>query len=1014
MDRTTFYGYNVLGQAVSVSQPNPNSGPANVVTSCTYDTLGNQATLTDPNGNTTTSVYDGFGRLAETVQPDPNGNGGTNYPETFYVYDAGGQLVEKVAPAGPASAPNSVQQITAYQYDDLGRQAAVSQLDGTISSSTTTDAYGVTHLVYSGTTELTTSYGYDADGNQVAVTDPLLQVATYQYDHLNRLLKEIQPSPDGVKARPTTQYSYDPDGNKLTETDPDGNVTTFGYNSLNQLTSQSQTIALYLDGSTPVTTTATTGYQYDGNGNMVQETDADGQVTVLAYDALNRQTGQQWYANANDADQASDPSDVIVYTYDLDSELHSAADEFSSYTYTYNSLGQQTSVDNAGTPGVPEALLSSGYDAAGNRTSLSATIGGTADFANTYSFDALNRETQVTQGTSAIAGHDGVDSKLVNFTFNDLTGSASDRVASSAYGYDDFGRLLSLTHTAADGTSTYAAYTWTYDADSQVKSFTNSANIADYSAENVATYSYDHDGQLTGATPPSGQTGNASNSLGNVYDANGNATSLNGAGTTIGAGDTLLYDGTYYDTYDANGNLIEQQSATTEIINKWDNRNRLVSVTDKVLENDFWVKTEEIDYTYDVFNNLIGRQQTTYQSDGITPATSTTQRNVFDGTNMVLTFDGQGNLTDRYLWGPMVDQVLADEQFTPSGTNQLPSSAGNTLWSLGDNQNSVRDLVNDSGVLQEHIAYSPFGQQVVAQSTNPGSVVFVIGYTGTYTDVATADQLHGVRWYDPASQRWLSEDPMGFGAGDANLYRYCGNGATDFVDPTGTRMIDSSKTFEFGQWKVEQDSFDLTHFTATIDGEMAFSETHEISEQSMNRLGYQSYTVGSTVHVTVTIDWHEKNGRVSLGSGGINVSTEFDDPFAEWSFSVPYFGTVGRQNVVRTYYTQDIDFDSRAVTFEFKLTWLDRWTDEIPIRLGKIPVKIPGKMSGLLIDSTDVRVSGDLPPFMIKASCGVNGSDSSGERENDGSNDTGWFDENGDWHRAPLPPPSDDQTTCEG
>jgi RHS repeat-associated protein len=689
---------------------------------------------------------------------------------------------------------------TACQYDDLGRQTAVSQLDGTISSSTTTDAYGVTHLVYSGTTELTTSYGYDADGDQMTVTDPLSQVTNYQYDRLNRLVKEIQPSPDGVAAAPVTQYTYDNDGNKLTETDPDENVTTFGYNSLNQLTSQSQTIALYLDGSTPVTTTAITGYQYDGDGNMVQETDADGQVTVFAYDALNRQTGQQWYANATDAAHSSDPSDVIVYTYDLDGELHSAADDFSSYTYTYNSLGQQTSVDNAGTPGVPEVLLSSGYDAVGNRTSLSATIGSTADFVNTYAYDALNRQTQVTQGASTIAGHDGVDSKLVNFTynadgqlasidrFNDLTGSPGDRVASSAYGYDDFGRLTSLTHTAADGTTTYAAYSWTYDAASQVTSFTNSANIADYSAENVASYNYDHDGQLTGATPPSDQAANASNSLANVYDANGNATSLNGVGTTIGAGDTLLFDGTYYDTYDANGNLIEQANATTEIINKWDNRNRLVSVTDKVLENGSWVKTEEIDYTYDVFNNLIGRQQTTYQSDGVTPATSVTQRNVFDGANMVLTFDGSGNLTDRYLWGPMVDQVLADEQFKPSGSahNQLPSSAGNTLWSLGDNQNSVRDLVNDSGVLQEHIAYSPFGQQVAAQSTNPGSVVFVFGYTGTYTDVATADQLHGVRWYDPASQRWLSEDPIAAGT---NAYQYGSSAPTSKVDPNGEKGL---------------------------------------------------------------------------------------------------------------------------------------------------------------------------------------------------------------------------------
>jgi RHS repeat-associated protein len=203
-----------------------------------------------------------------------------------------------------------------------------------------------------------------------------------------------------------------------------------------------------------------------------------------------------------------------------------------------------------------------------------------------------------------------------------------------------------------------------------------------------------------------------------------------------------------------------------------------------VLESGTWVKTEEIDYTYDVFNNLIGRQQTTYPSDG--PATTVTQWNVFDGTNMVLTFDGSSNLTDRYLWGPMVDQVLADEQFSlnPSGTayNQLPTAAGNTLWSLGDNQNTVRDVVNDSGVLEEHIAYSPFGRQVAVPSSYSNSVTFVFGYTGAYTDVATADQLHGVRWYDPASQRWLSEDPV---AADINLYRYCGNGATNATDPSG-------------------------------------------------------------------------------------------------------------------------------------------------------------------------------------------------------------------------------------
>ena len=39
--------------------------------------------------------------------------------------------------------------------------------------------------------------------------------------------------------------------------------------------------------------------------------------------------------------------------------------------------------------------------------------------------------------------------------------------------------------------------------------------------------------------------------------------------------------------------------------------------------------------------------------------------------------------------------------------------------------------------------------------------------------------------YDPSIGRWLEEDPLGFEAGDANLYRYVGNGPTNKIDPYG-------------------------------------------------------------------------------------------------------------------------------------------------------------------------------------------------------------------------------------
>jgi uncharacterized protein RhaS with RHS repeats len=41
------------------------------------------------------------------------------------------------------------------------------------------------------------------------------------------------------------------------------------------------------------------------------------------------------------------------------------------------------------------------------------------------------------------------------------------------------------------------------------------------------------------------------------------------------------------------------------------------------------------------------------------------------------------------------------------------------------------------------------------------------------------------RYYDPATGRFLSEDPAGLGGGDLTLYSYAGNNPVVFVDPSG-------------------------------------------------------------------------------------------------------------------------------------------------------------------------------------------------------------------------------------
>jgi len=94
-------------------------------------------------------------------------------------------------------------------------------------------------------------------------------------------------------------------------------------------------------------------------------------------------------------------------------------------------------------------------------------------------------------------------------------------------------------------------------------------------------------------------------------------------------------------------------------------------------------------------------------------ASSTTSHRVFvyDGDQIVLEFDGTsaGDVSHRYLWGPAVDQILADEQVSTT------SSAGNTIWPLSDHLNTARDLADytsgsaPTATVLNHREYDSFG-----------------------------------------------------------------------------------------------------------------------------------------------------------------------------------------------------------------------------------------------------------------------------------------------------------------
>ena len=49
------------------------------------------------------------------------------------------------------------------------------------------------------------------------------------------------------------------------------------------------------------------------------------------------------------------------------------------------------------------------------------------------------------------------------------------------------------------------------------------------------------------------------------------------------------------------------------------------------------------------------------------------------------------------------------------------------------------------------------------------------------------------RWYDPATGRWLSPDPIGL-EGGLNLYCFCGNDPVNYADPSGCSWWDEHVT----------------------------------------------------------------------------------------------------------------------------------------------------------------------------------------------------------------------------
>jgi RHS repeat-associated protein len=803
LNDTTTYAYNAAGLLSSITNA------LSQATTFAYDAAGRQTGMTDPLSNDWTFAYDAAGQ--RTAEQNPLGHT-TSYEfigpgwmnkvirplnlTTIFFIDALGRVTYKLEPN---------ENCCDWEFDAQGRVVQFNKhLFTSLGHATTVFTYNALNLVSrtdpdpdgQGSQESAeTTFTYDARNRLKTETDPAGQVTEYAYDLAGNVAS--------VTRSVTTDYTYDAQNRVLTATDPESGVIAYAYDLVGRLASitdpeDNETAYEYDDAGRLITRTDPllneTTYGYDDAGRLTSMIDRNGREIEYVYDAAGRRTEENWL------DGMGTPVHTFEYAYDDAGRLPSASDDDSAYAYTYDNADRLIEVDNLGTTGVPNIVLSSEYDTAGQRQRLADNLDGEI----LASYDNGNR-------LATIELIDENVSLLVEFEYDQahrLTHVERSMWDEQAMGYTDPvvtdlaydtpGRVTSITHSY--DTTELSEFTYAYDTRSRLTDYTG--------PEGTFEYSYDDTDQLLGVSGDRTETYS--------YDSNGNRTMT---GYTTGDNNQLTSDGTYNYAYDDEGNRTTRTHISTGEVTEytWDYRNRLTKV---VVKNSSGTVLEESRFTYDVNNNLILRW---HDPDGAGSAAADQFFTAYDGIHPYADFEynptaEEFELTIRYLYGvgPVPGMSCGDPSdgscsAPPWAIDQILARVnvnGDADFYVTDHLGSVRQIVGTDGTILNEINYDSFLN--VVSETNPSAGDRFKG-AGREWEAAADLYFNRARWYDPSIGRFIGEDPLEFKAGDSNLYRYVANNSTNRTDPLGLW----AEHITDGNWDARH--FFVVHLGGTLE-----------------------------------------------------------------------------------------------------------------------------------------------------------------------------------------------------
>jgi len=423
---------------------------------------------------------------------------------------------------------------------------------GQAQTSTVTSAYNAADWETSSSVDgLTTSYTYDAAGQQIGTTtSDGATNATMGYDPAGRVTSIAENA--GGAGPYTTRYGYNQDDLPTTLTDPNNTSASLGYDANSELTTL--TAAGPNTGVTTTTLQSAYGYGYNAAGWIVSSTTLSGTDT-LTHDASGRLTDEC-------RPQIVTPNKCDHWTYDTNGNLLSAVgDSGATDVYTYTAAGTPGGQINAQVAGgssdsPPTATIRLAYDQNGDTTSISNAVAQTANptepgyikYARNerFAYDALQRPITVTRLDSArVNGQTIVTPLTATLQYNadglraDYRLTPDPRTGKTAvdtrFAYRAAGELASATTTDMTGTLLYKN-TFVYGPSGEPLELIRT----DPTGTSRYWYALDGLGSVVALTDSSGKVVDRY-----AYDSWGEETSNDATAETVPQ--QLRYRGYYYD-----------------------------------------------------------------------------------------------------------------------------------------------------------------------------------------------------------------------------------------------------------------------------------------------------------------------------------------------------------------------------------------------------------------------------------------------------------------------------------